>query len=307
MFPILYEQITAGVVPSNNGIGVLSDAISCKVEQERNGAYELTMEYLMSGVHAGDLAIRRIIKVKPNPTDNPQLFRIDRIGKTINGKFTVYAKHISYDLSGYEISGGTASSAAGACALLESAADGYTITTDKTTSGNFVITEPSSVRSWLGGKEGSFLDVFGTAEIKYDNFDIQLKLHAGEDRGVTIRYAKNLLELSQEIGDTVYTDVVCFYKNEDTLVVGSKISTGLSLDVEKTLILDASNDYEETPTNQQLTQKAQAYINNNNLIAFLLKFSCATVMDFCLGIINNHAFAGFSNYFDCRLDHATSL
>ena len=110
-----------------------------------------------------------------------------------------------------------------------------------------------------------FLDVFGTAELKYDNFDIQFKLHAGEDRGVTIRYEKNLLELSQEIGDTVYTHVICYYKNEDVLIIGSKVSTGLTLDVEKTLVLDVSSDYEEAPTNQILTQKAQNYINSNNL------------------------------------------
>ena len=265
MFPILYESITAGNVPQHNGIGVLSDAISCRVEQERNGAYQLTMEYPMSGIHAEDLALRRIIKAKPNPTDNPQLFRIDRIGKVMNGVFSCYAKHISYDLSGYEISSGSANSASSACLLLQNATDGYTIVTDKTTSGNFEITEPSSVRSWFGGKTGSFLDVFGTAEIKYDNFVIQFLLNAGEDRNVTIRYGKNLLELSQEIGDTVYTHVVCFYKNEDTMVIGSKISTGLSLDAEKTLILDLSGDYEEVPTQAQLTAKAQAYINSNNL------------------------------------------
>lgn len=265
MFPILYENITAGIVPSHNGLGVLSDAISCRIEQERNGAYQLTMEYSASGIHAEELALRRIIKAKPNPTDDPQLFRIDRIGKVMNGRFSVYAKHVSYDLSGYEISSGTASSAVDACALLEASASGYTITTDKTATGSFRITEPSSVRSWFGGKTGSFLDVFGTAELKYDNFDIQFLLHAGENRNVTIRYGKNLLELSQEIGDTVYTHVVCFCKNEDVMVIGNKVSTGLSLDVEKTLILDLSGDYDEMPTSQELTLKAQNYISNNNL------------------------------------------
>ena len=69
MFPILYEQITPGEVPSHNGIGTLSDAISCRIEQERNGAYQLTLEYPSSGIHAEELALRRIIKAKPNPTE----------------------------------------------------------------------------------------------------------------------------------------------------------------------------------------------------------------------------------------------
>lgn len=264
MFPILYENLESGV-PQHHGLGVLSDAISCVVEQERNGIYELTMEYAATGIHADEIKLRRIIKVKPNFTDAPQLFRIDRIGKVMNGVFTVYAKHISYDLSGVLISSGTASSASSACLLLQNAATGYTITTDKTTTGNFKITEPSSVRSWFGGKEGSFLDVFGTAEIVYNNFNIQFKLHAGQDKGVTIRYGKNLLELSQEIGDSVYTHVVAFFKNDDVMVMGSKVSTGLTLDTEKTLILDVSGNYENPPTNQQLTTYTQNYISNNNL------------------------------------------
>lgn len=267
MYPILYESIEAGIVPQHNGLGILSDAISCYVEQERNGIYELTMEYAASGIHAKDIALRRIIKAKPNPTDAPQLFRIDRISKVMNNRFTVFGKHISYDLSGYEITSGTASSAAGACALLQSKASGYSITTDKTTTGNFKIDTPASVRSYFGGKEGSFLDVFGTAEIKYDNFHIQFLLHAGEDRGVTIRYKKNLLELSQEIDmNNLYTHVICFFKNEDAMVVGEKVATGLTLDVPRTLTVDVSGEYPNTPpTVSQLTARATTYISQNNL------------------------------------------
>lgn len=266
MYPILYEQITAGTVPQHNGLGVLSDCLSCKVEQERNSIYELTLEYPITGLHAKELAVRRILKVKPNFTDDAQLFRIDRIGKVMSGKFTVYAKHISYDLSGNDIVSGEATSAAAACSLLQSAAQGYSITTDKTVSGNFKIDAPSSVRSWFGGKKGSILDVFGTAEIKYDNFNIQFLLHAGQDRGVTIRYGKNLLELSQEIGDSLYTHVRAFYKGSDDVVVsGNKVATGLTLDVPKTLLLDLSTEYQSAPTVAQLTTKTEEYISSHNL------------------------------------------
>ena len=266
MYPILYEQITAGTVPQHNGLGVLSDCLSCKVEQGRNSIYELTLEYPITGLHAEELAIRRILKAKPNFTDDAQLFRIDRIGKVMNGKFTVYAKHISYDLSGNDIVSGEATSAVAACSLLQSAAQGYSITTDKTVSGNFKIDAPSSVRSWFGGKKGSILDVFGTAEIKYDNFRIQFLLHAGQDRGVTIMYGKNLLELSQEIGDSLYTHVRAFYKgNDDVVVSGNKVATGLTLDVPKTLILDLSTEYESAPTVAQLTTRTEEYISSHNL------------------------------------------
>jgi phage minor structural protein len=267
MYPILYEQITAGTVPQHRGLGTLSDCISCEIEQQRNGIYELVMEYPISGIHAEEIATRRIIKAKPNMTDDPQLFRIDRVGKVMNGRFTVYGKHISYDLSGYEITAGTASGAVAAAALLDNAAPGWTITTDKTTSGTFKIATPGSVRSYFAGREGSFLDTFGTAEIKYDNFNINFKQHAGQDRGEVIHYGKNLLELSQELDSSnLYTHVLCFYKNQDDpAVVGDKVATGLTLDIPRTLTIDVSSEYQEAPTTQQLTQRATDYKNNNNL------------------------------------------
>ena len=61
MFPILYEQIENGVVPQHNGLGILSDSISCEVEAEANGKYELVMEYPITGIHAQELAYRRLM------------------------------------------------------------------------------------------------------------------------------------------------------------------------------------------------------------------------------------------------------
>lgn len=276
MYPILYESIKTGTVPAHNGLGVLSDCSSCIIEQERNGKYELVMEYPMNGIHAEDIGYRRIIKAKPNFTDAPQLFRIDRIGKVMkNGMFTVYGKHISYDLSGFMITSGTANNAASACLLLERATElnpndqteKYSITTDKDMTADFTIKAPGSVKSFFGGKEGSFLDVFGPVEIKYNNFNVQFLLHAGADRGQTIRYGKNLLELSQEIdGSNLYTHVVCFFKqSEGPSITGDAVATGLTLDVPKTLILDVTQDYQEAPTAQELTNKAASYISQHNL------------------------------------------
>lgn len=265
MFPILYENISNGTVPAHNGLGVLSDCLSCISEQERNGAYALTMEYPRSGIHAEELGYRRIIKAKPNFTDNPQLFRIDRIGKEMNGKFTVYAKHISYDLSGFPIISGEANNAASACVLLQRAAPGYSITTDKTVAADFRINAPASVKSFFAGKKGSFLDIYGPAEIKYDNFNVAFLAQAGANRGVTIRYEKNLLELSQEIdASKLYTAVLCFYKPQDgSPISGEQVATGLTLDTDRVLIIDCTSEYQEAPTPEELTARATRYKNEN--------------------------------------------
>lgn len=268
MFPILYSSVTEGTVPSNNGLGILSDAIDCQIVEERNGIYELTCKYPASGIHASELTERRILKAKPNFTDDPQLFRIYKIGKVLGGAFTVYARHISYDLSGKVIKSGTASSCTGAMALLEAQAGAYTLTTDKTVSASFKITEPSSVRSWFAGKEGSILDVFGTGEYKYDNYEVSFLAHRGTDRGVKILYGKNLLSLSQNRDSSnMITAVIAFWKDSQSgsVVIGNSISTGVSLDVPNVKTLDCSDAFDTAPTTAQLDAKATAYIGANNV------------------------------------------
>ena len=200
MVPVLYKTITEGTVPTHYGIGALVDCLSCEVTEQRNGSYELAMVYTAKGIHAEDIKVNSFIKAKPNFMDEPQLFRIYKVGKVMNGRFTVSARHISYDLSGKVITGGSASSCVAACALLSSSAGNFIISTDKELAGAFSVSQPSSVRSWFGGKQGSILDVFGPGEWKYDNYTARFMAHRGDNRGVTIRYGKNLTELRQRVG-----------------------------------------------------------------------------------------------------------
>lgn len=270
MIPILYKTIELGTVPSDYGVGALTDCLEYKVTEARNGIYELTMVYTANGIHAEEIAPLTYIKASVNFTDDPQLFFVYKVGKVLNGKFTVNARHISYLLSNKIILGGTAGSCAAACALLEAQATPFTIRTDKTTVGSFRVSEPSSVRSWFGGKEGSLLDVFGTGEWKYDNFSAFLYLHRGEDRGVTIRYGKNLTELSQEIDiDNLATGVLPYYKDNDGNVTsGSVIPTGLTLETDKTIAVDFSQDVNiesGVPIVTQLATLGARYVANNEL------------------------------------------
>ena len=269
MKPILYATVTEGTVPSNYGVGVLCDCISCKVTEERNGAFELAMTYAAEGVHASDIQVNAILKAKPNFTDDPQLFRIYKVGKVIDGRFEVNAQHISYDLSGKLITEGSAGSCVAACALLQTKAGNFTITTDKSVTANFSVSEPSSVRSWFGGKAGSLLDVYG-GEWKYDNYTATLKQARGADRGVEIRYGKNLTNLSQELNmENLCTGVVPYYIDQDgNKTVGAKVSTGLSLDVPRDIAIDFSSDVNtesSTPILTQLATLATNYVNKNNL------------------------------------------
>lgn len=262
--PILYESAN-GTVPTNFGLGVLTDALSCIVTEERNGIFELEMTYPASGLHAEDILVRRVIKAKPNYTDLPQLFRIYKVTKALNGVFSVYAQHISYDLSGYLAAVGSANGAQSAVAYL-SAGTPFDIRTSKTSSKVFKVSVPASVRSYLAGKEGSFLDVYGTAEFHYDNYTIDINTNRGANRGVQIRYGKNLTELVEDVGaDNLYTGVKPYWARDSVVVEGGVASTGLSLDVPRVYALDCTNDFQEAPSAADLNAKATSYISSHVL------------------------------------------
>ena len=252
-----------------NGLGALTNTLSCEVSEERNGEYELTMEYPMNGVHFDELALRKIIFAKPNATDGPQAFRIYFISAEINGVVTINARHITYDLSGIPVVPFTATSAGAACSGLMSNAqvsNPFSIGTQIGTIADFKVDVPSSVRSWFGGKEGSLIDVYG-GEWAYDNYTATLKANRGQNRGVVIRYGKNLIDFEQEKNcEEVWTGVLPYWADgEGTVVRANIINIEGSFDYRRILCLDLSQDFEEQPTKAQLTSRAQTYIRANNI------------------------------------------
>ena len=285
MIPILYDSIVEGQIPNHFGLGSLTDTISAKCTEERNGAYEIVLEYPSSGIHAEDIAPNRFIMAKPNFTDAPQIFRIYKIGKDMGGKFQVFGQHISYDLSGKVVpSGVTGGSATAAVLALKNNGGGdFNITTDIVSSRTFKVDVPSSTRSWFGGKEGSLLDIYG-GEWKYDNYTCSLLASRGTNRGVQIRYGKNLTQLSQELDmSSLVTGVYGYAVNPNTNAVttGSKVSTGLSLDVPHDIAIDFSNDVDwesSTAIVTQLNNLATNYVSNNS--ASLINIRNSITLDF---------------------------
>lgn len=272
MIPILYGQITEGLVPTDFGIGALTDCLTCQVTESRNGEYELTMEYPTNGIHAEEITPDKFIKAKPNFNDDPQIFQIYKVNKNMNGTMTVQAQHISYLLSGRVIADGAALSCSAACSLLQAKAGGFSIITDKVKEGIFRIDSPSSVRSWFGGNAGSLIAVFGSGEWHYDNFVCELLNHRGENRGVVIRYAKNLTDLSQDIDiQDLCTAIIPYYqdKNANLLVIGEKVSTGFISPINREIAVDFSSDCDyqsSTPIMQQLATLAEIYVQNNSAL-----------------------------------------
>lgn len=251
------------------GLGALSDAITCEVTEERNGEYELAMEYPISGTLFEQIELRCIVLAKPNYSDDPQAFRIYTITTPIDGKVTIFARHISYDLSGVPVLPFTATSCAAACqGLIDNAAidTPFTVGTQIGTIADFKADVPASVRSWFGGKEGSLIDVYG-GEWWYDNYSCVLKANRGANRGVTIRYGVNLIDFEQEKNcEETYTGVLPYWVDEEGNQVRANIINLVgTFEYRRILVLDLSLDFEEQPTVQQLTDKANSYIAANNI------------------------------------------
>lgn len=264
MKPVLFAPTATEF--TTNGLGKLSDAANCTVKETRNGAFELTLKYPIEGIHYAEIQQRSIILAKPNPVDLAQPFRVYRISKPINGLVTVYAYHISYDLTGIPVSPYSAASVQAALAGFSTnavAANPFTFWSDMTSSGDFTVKSPASVRSMLP----TMLEVYG-GEYKYDKYTVRLYQQRGTDRGVTIRYGKNLTDLKQDENcSNVYTGVYAYYENGDGIVETSPKVTPApgTYDYTRVLPLDLTAEFKEAPTAEALKAAAEQYMTDHDI------------------------------------------
>lgn len=270
--PILYSA--TGTDFSNNGLGILADCVSCEVTEEANGSFELVMRYPMGGIHYEDIADRSIIKAKADQFRDPQLFRVYAISKPMSGIVTVSAEHISYDLSGIPVAPFTAGSVSLALADLKNNAVTdcpFDFWTDKDTSGTFSVSVPSSIRSRLGGVDGSILDVYG-GEYEFDNYTVKLHNNRGMNRGVSIRYGKNLTDIKQEQNcAAVATGIYPYWAGDvdgNTVLVELPekiVNAPGTYNFVKIRTVDFTESFDTQPTEEELRSKAESYVKSNNI------------------------------------------
>lgn len=263
MIPILYA---AGETQfRTNGIGRLVDCIECTVLEERNGRYECTFRYPITGAHYSDIQEGCIIACIHDDKKDIQPFDIYARTAPIDGVVTFYARHISYRLSNIITKPFTAGTCADAMSKLKSQTintNPFTFWTDKSVTADYEVKVPSSVKALLGGEEGSILDVYGTGEYKWDGFTVRLYLHRGQDTDVEIRYGKNLVSLTQTYDVSgVYNVVVPYWQDAESgevvtvdgwTVKGTNSGTGNIL-----VPMDLSAEFEAQPTKEELKAEAQ--------------------------------------------------
>jgi len=228
------------------GLGSLDEAIAAVVVEElKTGGYELEMEYPINGRHFDKIKHRNIIFCKPNMYSTEQPFRIYAISKPFKGIVTINAEHISYDASGVTIlpkrNEDNEIESYGTKVTVDDK-DGYYLDTILAEINNsaaiqgknyFVLSRdplkanefkeegysiplPMNLRSMLGGSENSIVDIF-KGEYLFDKYNIILKDKRGTDRGITIRYGKNMTDLEQEVeGTNLFTGIFPFYSKSYT-------------------------------------------------------------------------------------------
>ena len=275
MIPTLYAP--GATTFTTNGRGRLSDAISCYVEENRNGSYELEMVYPVDGIHFSDITHSCIITAKPADGKDKQPFRIYRISSPIDGKVTINAEHISYQLTHIPVNPIETEQTACAQALQAlktNAAEPcpFTFWTDKTSQGSFYVKEPKSIRAKLGGTEGSILDAFGGGEYEWDGYTVKLYQHRGADNGVTLRYGKNITDIEQElnIANTI-TGIYPYWKGQDgtggetVVILPEKVihhANASNFPYQRTIELDCSEKFQTQPTVAQLRAYATQYMSD---------------------------------------------
>ena len=218
MIPILYNE--AERMFRSGGIGSLADIVSCTVTEERNGVYEAEFVYPITGRHYEDIQERRIIIATHDDTQTVQPFEIYARSAPINGLVTFYAHHISYKLSNAVVMPFTAVSCADAMAKIDANIvneNSFTFWTDKAVNGDFILSQPKTVRPVLGGEEGSLLDVYGKGDYEFDFFQVKLHTNRGIHTDVEIRYGKNLSDIKHDTDlSSTYNAIVPYWVNQET-------------------------------------------------------------------------------------------
>lgn len=239
MLPLLYKS-KSKILKANTFelLGRMTDIVSGKVTEERNGDYLLEMELSTTDRCADLLDTQYFIKAKPNPTDEPQFFEIYDLQYKDKKSITVKAKHIKHNLynnflvetqnqtdvvhtpkewwdilcTGRDFEG---DSLFAQVTLWEHY---FTFASNITAKSSMTLgfCTPCTLGDFMGGADGSLVDVFG-GEYKYNNFDVSLLKSRGIDTGYHLMWGSNISSLVQTLNsDDICSHVAAYATCHDT-------------------------------------------------------------------------------------------
>ena len=257
---------------SSNGDAVIQP-FKAKVHKEDNGKFYLTVEADISYV---DLLTASRIIVADTP-QGAQAFRINNPEKT-KSKITIKAPHISYDAENYVIADSYVvdKNCNDALDHLNSATDNpspFQVVSD--------IAEVNSyrcVRTSLYDAFSTVLERWGGHFVR-DNYRFGIMSNIGRDNGVTVRYKKNLKEMTctanwdgvvtkiMPVGkDGLLLDEVYLYSNTQYDIPFTKV-VSFNQNIDQDMYKDTEGHLDETAYNnaliEDLRKQGQAYVDEN--------------------------------------------
>ena len=228
MIPRLYDGLTQGQNYSYTYLGTLTHCRKCEVREIRNGAYTLTLETTINDECADRILSQRMIGVKPNPFDDMQFFEIQKTSRSLDGIIKVEGKHIKnlcFQICSEGDVGkegvptyckGTPSEVWNV--IVSQYVPGHSVpfsfNSDITTKASYYLglSEAETLGNMLGGKEGSFTDMW-QGEYHWDNFTISFLKSRGRTTNYTLRYGQNISSAAQsESCEGMYSHVLPYGK-----------------------------------------------------------------------------------------------
>lgn len=257
---------------SSNGDAVIQP-FKAKVHKEDNGKFYLNVEADISYV---DILTENRIIVADTP-QGAQAFRIKNPEKT-KSKITIKAQHISYDAQNYVIADSYVvdKNCNDAMDHLNSATDNPS--PFQTVSDIAAVNSYRCVRTSLYDAFSTVLERWGGHFVR-DNHRFGIMSTIGRDNGVTVRYKKNLKEMTCTANwDNVVTKLMPVGKDGlllDEVYLYSKIQydipftkvVSFNQNVDQDLYKDAEGHLDETAYNnaliEDLRNQGQAYVDEN--------------------------------------------
>ena len=257
---------------SSNGDAVIQP-FKAKVHKEDNGKFYLTVEADISYV---DLLTANRIIVADTP-QGAQAFRIKNPEKT-KSKITIKAPHISYDAENYVIADSYVvdKNCNDALDHLNSATDNPS--PFQTVSDISMVNSYRCVRTSLYDAFSTVLERWGGHFVR-DNYRFGIMSNIGRDNGVTVRYKKNLKEMTctanwdnvvtklMPVGkDGLMLDEVYLYSKTQYDIPFTKV-VSFNQNIDQDLYKDAEGHLDEVAYNNALVEdlrtQGQAYVDEN--------------------------------------------
>lgn len=257
---------------SSNGDAVIQP-FKAKAHKEDNGKFYLAVEADISYV---DLLTENRIIVADTP-QGAQAFRIKNPEKT-KSKITIKAPHISYDAENYVIADSYVvdKNCNDAMDHLNSATDNPS--PFQTLSDIAAVNSYRCVRTSLYDAFSTVLERWGGHFVR-DNYRFAIMSTIGRDNGVTVRYKKNLKEMTctanwdnvvtklMPVGkDGLLLDEVYLYSKTQYDIPFTKV-VSFNQNVDQDLYKDAEGHLDEAAYNnaliEDLREQGQAYVDEN--------------------------------------------